>query len=357
MELRMWMTSCPEVMGWGFWVIFWKKAMSWDLDLGEASWFLDLGESSPVGSTRCAVHGGVRWNSQLSRSCVSLSSCWKPKSQEGNKFRTWTKESRQCFGIPMHVNVLLIRIFYISISWLYYNFPCVTKQTCICLEYIMSGGLERRKRSMATLTLQFKMKCGFGWGELARVAYTNFSKWTYWPSMKTPHVREMARYFLQKANTWIGFTHDTEHRKTAGNVGRFHKSYNRFIQVFVSFLWLFSYILSIFHSVGRNCWVRWVHFWRGWDPRCWVIHNLDAKWSHDQQYSTSALPWTRRAVERPNLINRLVISSPSTNMIKSWLYSTNCWYGKHQKPFYFKVARRQWLKVNYFERKKTLTFV
>ena len=25
-------------------------------------------------------------------------------------FRTWTKESRQCFGIPMHMNILRIQI-------------------------------------------------------------------------------------------------------------------------------------------------------------------------------------------------------------------------------------------------------
>ena len=35
----------------------------------------------------------------------------KPKSQEGNK--SFVPESRLCFGIPMHVNVLRIGIFYI----------------------------------------------------------------------------------------------------------------------------------------------------------------------------------------------------------------------------------------------------
>ena len=90
----MWMTSFPEAMGWGFWVIFLKKAVSWDLkldelswdsDMGDASWFLSLGEARPVGSTRCTVRGVVRWNSQHSKNCVSLSSCWKSKSQEDNK--------------------------------------------------------------------------------------------------------------------------------------------------------------------------------------------------------------------------------------------------------------------------------
>ena len=63
---------------------FWKKkTVSWDLNLDEASWFLDLGEASPVGSTRCAARCGVRWNRQHSKNSVSLSSCWKPKSQGG----------------------------------------------------------------------------------------------------------------------------------------------------------------------------------------------------------------------------------------------------------------------------------
>ena len=35
----MWMTSCLEVMGWDSWV-FWKKAVSWDLDLDESSCLL-----------------------------------------------------------------------------------------------------------------------------------------------------------------------------------------------------------------------------------------------------------------------------------------------------------------------------
>ena len=52
---------------------FWKRSVSWDLKLDEASWFLDLGEASPVGSTRCAVRCWVRWNSQHSK-IVSLSS-------------------------------------------------------------------------------------------------------------------------------------------------------------------------------------------------------------------------------------------------------------------------------------------
>ena len=82
----MWITSFPEAMGWGFWVIFEKKTpVSWDLNLDEASWFLDLGEASPVMDYGMPARCWVRWNSQHSRNCVSLSLCWKSKSQEGNK--------------------------------------------------------------------------------------------------------------------------------------------------------------------------------------------------------------------------------------------------------------------------------
>ena len=44
---------------------FEKKAVSWDLSLGEASWFLKLGEASPVCGLRdaCAFVGSVIWDS------------------------------------------------------------------------------------------------------------------------------------------------------------------------------------------------------------------------------------------------------------------------------------------------------
>ena len=78
------MTSCPEAMGWDSWWV-WKKAVSldfnlevsWDPKRGEASRFLSLGEARPVGSTGCAARCWVKWNSQHSKNCVSLSSCRK----------------------------------------------------------------------------------------------------------------------------------------------------------------------------------------------------------------------------------------------------------------------------------------
>ena len=97
---------------------FEKKAVSWDLDQLESSCLLWV-----------CVHVG--WVSELRADAgrtvsivkivCTLSSCWKPKSQEGNKsFNTWTKRvvSVSCvFRIPMHVNVLThpyICIMYIS---------------------------------------------------------------------------------------------------------------------------------------------------------------------------------------------------------------------------------------------------
>ena len=51
----------------------------------------------------------------------------------------------------------------------------------------MSDGLER-KRNMAILTPQFKIKHGLEQGEFMRVVYQ--------PSIKTPRAREMVRHFL-----------------------------------------------------------------------------------------------------------------------------------------------------------------
>ena len=59
-----WMTSCPEARGGEFWW-FLKKAVSWDLSLGEIGWDSDLGEASPVVvyGMRCAFVGSVSWDS------------------------------------------------------------------------------------------------------------------------------------------------------------------------------------------------------------------------------------------------------------------------------------------------------
>ena len=106
------MTSCPEAMDWDSWW-FWKKAVSWDLSLGEASWDLKLDEASQICGQRYLPRVcWVRWNGQYSKNCVSLS----PRVERLNSrsqltFRTWTKESRQCFGIPLHIWIFHIFVF------------------------------------------------------------------------------------------------------------------------------------------------------------------------------------------------------------------------------------------------------
>ena len=53
MGLGMWMTSCPEAMGWDFE----KKAVSWDLNWDGASWFSELGEARQLGVYK--MHRGL----------------------------------------------------------------------------------------------------------------------------------------------------------------------------------------------------------------------------------------------------------------------------------------------------------
>ena len=110
---------------------FWKKAVSSDLNQDEASWFFGpgRGQSSYV-SMRCAARGGVRWNSQHSKNCVSLSPRFENlKVKKVIKVSYLNKESRQCFsyfGIPMHKNVLYIRIF------VYFTYSRITAILQLC---------------------------------------------------------------------------------------------------------------------------------------------------------------------------------------------------------------------------------
>ena len=93
---------------------FWKKAVCWDLNLEEATWFSNLGEARPGGSTRCAARGGVRWNSQHSRNCVSLSSCregnkgFVPEQRESSVFRD--SYACECFIYPYISRIRIMAI-------------------------------------------------------------------------------------------------------------------------------------------------------------------------------------------------------------------------------------------------------
>ena len=141
------MTSWLEAMGWGFWVILEKNPVSWNLKLDEASWDPKLGESSwdygvrerllgqwveirrwtkrvefwtwvrpdQLGTTRCAARCWVRWNSQHSKNCVSLSlRVEKRKCQEGNK--SFVPELKKFVSVS---GFLCIWTFYVSVYFVY----------------------------------------------------------------------------------------------------------------------------------------------------------------------------------------------------------------------------------------------
>ena len=71
------------------------------------------------------------------------------------------------------------------------------------------------------------------------------------------------------------------------------------------------------------------------DPLGWLL------------FTRLQLPSTypRRRAVGVDPINRLVMSSPSMDMIKSRPYSTNC-YAKYSTSFHFIEAWRRWLRVN-----------
>ena len=101
-----------EDLGW------FLKINSWDLNLDKASWFSKLGEASPVGSTRCAARGGVRWNSQHSKNCVSLSPRVENlKSQEGNK----------SFGLELPRVISVSSVFRDSYAYERFTYPNILR--------------------------------------------------------------------------------------------------------------------------------------------------------------------------------------------------------------------------------------
>ena len=77
----MWMTSCPEAMGWDF-GDFWKKQLveiyHWIKRIDFWAW------ARPVqfGTTECAMRYWVRWNSQHSKNCMSLSLSLSPRVEK-----------------------------------------------------------------------------------------------------------------------------------------------------------------------------------------------------------------------------------------------------------------------------------
>ena len=130
-------------MGWGFWVIFEKKAVSWDSDLsefswvygvrahcgvrsnswdsdlGETSWFLSLGEARPVGSMRCTTRGWVRWNSQIVKIVTFSPRVENLKVKKVMKVSYLSnRESLVCW---VFFGFLCMWTFYVSVYFTYLN--------------------------------------------------------------------------------------------------------------------------------------------------------------------------------------------------------------------------------------------
>ena len=108
----MWITSCPEAMGWGFGDL--EKTVSWDLDLDEASWFSELAEARPVGAYGMPARWLSQWvqswrctNSQrIKKLCVSLLMSENLKLKRVNQ--SFVPEARKSsvfrvFRIPMRI--------------------------------------------------------------------------------------------------------------------------------------------------------------------------------------------------------------------------------------------------------------
>ena len=88
--MGMWLTSCPEVMGWGFWDLK-KKTVCWVLGWDGASWFSELAEGRPV-----RVYGmHARWLSQWVES-------WRCTNSQHSK--------KLCLSLLMSENLKLKKV-------------------------------------------------------------------------------------------------------------------------------------------------------------------------------------------------------------------------------------------------------
>ena len=145
------MTSFLEAKGWGFCVIFEKKAVGLDLKLDKVSWDLNLGESSWDYGVRARlldqwveiwhwtkrvdfwtwarpVQLGLRDAPRVVGSdgtvsivkivCLSLSSCWKHKSQEDNKSFVPAQRKSSVFRVCKRTSYIF---FYVFVSWSYFG--------------------------------------------------------------------------------------------------------------------------------------------------------------------------------------------------------------------------------------------
>ena len=117
----------PGSDGLGFLGIL-KKAVSWDLDLDESSCFAAGMRARWLGQWV----ESWRWtNSQHSKNCVSLSSCRKPKSQEGNK--SFVSEPRESSLFWVFFGFLCVRIFYACEHLTFVHYGYITYWLRLCL--------------------------------------------------------------------------------------------------------------------------------------------------------------------------------------------------------------------------------
>ena len=120
MRPEMWMTSCLEALRI---LEFEKKKESWDLGLDKASWFSELAEVRPVGSTKCATCGGVKWKSQHSKKlCLSLLMSKNLKLKK--VIKSLIPEPIACFSDSyMHMNIMnIICVWTLRMLYVYVHY-------------------------------------------------------------------------------------------------------------------------------------------------------------------------------------------------------------------------------------------
>ena len=116
----MWMMSWPEAMGWGFWVIFekkqwveiWTKAKGVDFQIWASPGQLGLRDAPRVVGSDVTV--SIVKIMSLSPRVENLKV--KKVIKVSNLNYRESSVFRVCFGIPTHVNISCICIFYITTS-------------------------------------------------------------------------------------------------------------------------------------------------------------------------------------------------------------------------------------------------
>ena len=113
----MWMTSCPEAMGWEFWVIFEKKLLveiwSWTKQVDFWTW----ARSVQLWTMGCPHVVGSDGTDSIVEIMSLSSRVEKPKSQEGNK--SFVPELKKVVSVSSVLGFLCIRTFHVSVYFTY----------------------------------------------------------------------------------------------------------------------------------------------------------------------------------------------------------------------------------------------